>query len=163
FQSAGVILTDAGLRLSDAAQKVLESNQGQTPFSGALDSLRGINVSLASGAASVQEAAKKVDGLKGRWLIGPIATARDDMLARLPKYAKQAADTEQGLDALVRFAGGDGDRRYLFLNQNPDELRPTGGFIGTYGIITAGGGQLSLDRFEAIGKFKERHPNAGVP
>ena len=34
------------------------------------------------------------------------------------------------------FLGESYDRKYLVLFQNDTELRPTGGFIGTYGIVT---------------------------
>ena len=163
FQSAGTTLSDAGLRLSDAVQKVLDTTKGGAPLSGVLDNLKGINESLASGAASVRQALKEVNGLKGKWLIGPIAGARDQLLARLPRYERDATSTADGIDALIRFVGGDGPRRYLFLSQNPDEVRPTGGFIGTYGLLTATPGNLTLDRFEPIGKFRERHPDAVVP
>lgn len=38
--------------------------------------------------------------------------------------------------------GQDGPRSYLVLGQNRDELRPTGGFIGTSGLITFDQGRL---------------------
>ncbi len=46
-------------------------------------------------------------------------------------------------DTLLRdFLGGDGPRLYLFLFQNNDELRPTGGFIGSYGLLDVSQGQI---------------------
>jgi hypothetical protein len=162
IQQAGTMLSDAGLRLADATQRALDSYQQGTPISQALASLRTINESLASGATSVQQATKKVDKLKGKWLVGPIGSARDDLLTRLPHYSERATSAEDGLNALLEFAGGNGPRRYLFLSQNPDEIRPTGGFIGTYGIISAGD-QLSLESFQDIRVFENAHPTATVP
>lgn len=163
FQSAGTTLANAGLRLSDAIQKVLDTTKGGAPLSGVLDNLRGINESLASGASSVRDALHQVNRIKGKWLIGPIDGARDVLLERLPRYERQATSTADGVDALIRFVGGEGPRRYLFLSQNPDEIRPTGGFIGTMGLLSAMPGNLTLDRFEPIGKFRERHPSAVAP
>lgn len=40
------------------------------------------------------------------------------------------------------FLGENYDRKYLVLFQNDTELRPTGGFIGTYGIITIRNAQI---------------------
>jgi len=163
FQSAGTTLADAGLNLSDAVQKTLDTTKGGAPLSGVLDNLRGINESLASGAASVRSALREVNKLEGKWLVGPIGGARDDLLERLPRYERQATSTADGVDALIRFVGGEGPRRYLFLSQNPDEIRPTGGFIGTYGLLSATPGNLDLERFEPIGGFRERHPTSFVP
>ncbi|MDD3284997.1 MAG: DUF4012 domain-containing protein [Patescibacteria group bacterium] len=39
--------------------------------------------------------------------------------------------------------GYESEKRYLVLFQNNTELRPTGGFIGTYGIITVNNGKIS--------------------
>jgi hypothetical protein len=163
FQRAGSRLVEAGLRLSDAAEKVSETTQGGSPLSGVLDGLRNINVSLAEGAVSVRAASADVSKLKDRWLIGPIGNARDDLLRRLPRYERQATSTAEGVDALISFVGGEGPRRYLFFSQNPEEIRPTGGFIGTYGVLTAGPGELSLNQFEPIAAFRNRHPEAVVP
>ena len=163
FQSAGSTLAGAGLQLADAAQTSLESTQGETPVAKLLDSLRAINASLAVGATSVEKAAAEVGDLKGRWLIGPIGDARDQLLDRLPRYAEQVSDTAEGINALITFAGGEGPRRYLFLSQNPDEIRPTGGFIGTYGVMSASAEALRLERFEQIAVFRERHPTAVKP
>ncbi|MFP5319071.1 MAG: DUF4012 domain-containing protein [Acidimicrobiia bacterium] len=163
FQRAGLTLTDAGLRLADATQETLASTQGDTPVASALESMRKINGSLAVGSTSVQAALGMVDDLEGRWLIGPVADARDDLLERLPRYARQVRSTAEGLDALIRFAGGEGPRRYLFLSQNPDEIRPTGGFFGTYGVMTASGSSLSFDEFAPIATFRIKHPDAVIP
>src|SRR5205807_8794081 len=55
-------------------------------------------------------------------------------------------------------------RRYLLFSQNPDEVRPTGGFIGTYGVLTAGpDAPVALDRYEPIENWTTTHTNARVP
>jgi hypothetical protein len=38
--------------------------------------------------------------------------------------------------------GGNGPRKYLFLFQNNQEMRATGGFIGTYGVIDVANGRI---------------------
>jgi LPXTG-site transpeptidase (sortase) family protein len=43
--------------------------------------------------------------------------------------------------------GYDGPRRYLVLGQNSDELRPTGGFIGTSGVVTFEQGRVVEQRY----------------
>ncbi len=60
----------------------------------------------------------------------------------LPSARTAVADARQGIDALPQFLGDDQFSRYLLLFQNPAELRPTGGFIGTYGRLTLDGGKI---------------------
>jgi hypothetical protein len=56
-------------------------------------------------------------------------------LARLPEVAAGAAE--------AAVMGDDCPRRYLLMSQNPAEVRPTGGFIGTYGVLATE--QLGLE------------------
>lgn len=48
------------------------------------------------------------------------------------------------LTVLQDVAGMNGPRKYLLLIQNNHELRATGGFIGTYGLLELGGGKFDL-------------------
>lgn len=43
---------------------------------------------------------------------------------------------------LTELIGGNGPRKYLFLFQNNHELRPTGGFIGTYALLDMNDGVI---------------------
>jgi hypothetical protein len=61
---------------------------------------------------------------------------------------------------MITFVGGNGPRNYLFLSQNPDEVRPTGGFIGTYGVLTGIGGKLAVTRYDSIESWMAAHPDA---
>ncbi len=45
---------------------------------------------------------------------------------------------------LLGLLGGDTPRRFLIVSQNPDEIRATGGYVGSAGIIEARGGSLRL-------------------
>jgi len=46
-------------------------------------------------------------------------------------------------DALLEIFGGQGFRRYLLVFQNPAELRPTGGFIGSFAVLDIRDGQIA--------------------
>jgi hypothetical protein len=67
---------------------------------------------------------------------------------------------------LFEILGYNGQQRYLLLFQNNTELRPTGGFIGTYGILEISDGKISnlfiddiyhLDS-KVIGKLNNKVP-----
>jgi len=162
-------LADAGLALSQAAGQVVDAAAGiidppdrKLPVSAALDQLKATEVALRAGVGSLDSAIARVDSLRGYRLIGPLGSAREQLLKTLPKTRAKAASADSGMRAVIAFAGGSGPRRYLMVSQNPDEVRPTGGFIGTYGVLSASAGKLSLDRYDSIESWTKPHPSAVV-
>jgi hypothetical protein len=150
FASAGIALSEAAQPLVDAAEVIMHPPDDNVPVSAAMDALRSTRASLAPAVAAISQASDQVARLRGRLLLPPLARARDDLAIRLPRIEERAMSADDGLSSLIAFAGGSGPKRYLFLSQNPDEVRPTGGFIGTYGVLTAEGGKLALERYDAI-------------
>lgn len=55
-------------------------------------------------------------------------------------------DTVSLVDSLSEVLGGEGLRSYLIVGQNSDELRPTGGFMGSMALVSVQGGKIV--RFE---------------
>jgi len=83
-------------------------------------------------------------------LIGQVESVRDAMTARIEKYGP-LLDTYVSVSArLPAILGWEGPRRYLVLTQDPAELRPTGGFIGSYGIIAFDRGRITERRFQDV-------------
>lgn len=71
------------------------------------------------------------------------------MHALLSPFTATVARLKSGIDFLVpfsgitrEFAGLNGDRQFLLLFLNDTELRPTGGFLGTYGLLTIRDGDM---------------------
>lgn len=163
FADAGLLLAEAGIPISDAAAGISKPGNIHVPVEGALDTLRKMHVSMQAGVAALDRASARVRDLDGSRLLGPLNGARTDLLTRLPRIRERATSAEQGLGALVTFAGGSGPRRYLVFSQNPDEVRPTGGFIGTYGVLGTSSGKLKLERYDGIEGWTRAHPQAVVP
>lgn len=163
FANAGLELSAAARPLVDAADTIVNPAEQSLPISAAMDNLRSTQQSLGPAVAAISEATDDVGRMRGRFLLGPLARARDDLADRLPRIRDRAVSAEQGLTALMQFAGDSAPKRYLFLSQNPDEVRPTGGFIGTYGVLTAERGQMRLERYQAIEEWTRSRPQADVP
>ncbi len=68
--------------------------------------------------------------------VGPIK----DELPLLEAVINQAIPAAQSLPSILGYPT---EKTYLFLLQNNRELRPTGGFIGTYGIVKTKDGELT--------------------
>ena len=103
-------------------------------------------VSIAASITSARQALAAVpDGL-----VGQVESVRDAMMARIDTYGP-LLDTYVAASArLPAILGWDGPRRYLVLTQDPAELRPTGGFIGSYGIVAFDRGRITERRFQDV-------------
>lgn len=162
FADAGRLLADAGIPIADAASSIVDPQDASVAVESALGSLQMAHASLRSGLSNLDGAIERVESLDGYRLLGPLSGARRDLINRLPAIRDRAQSAERGLGAVIAFAGGSGPRRYLVFSQNPDELRPTGGFMGTYGVLAAGSTKLGLERYDSIESWTVPRPEAVV-
>ncbi|MBI4281223.1 DUF4012 domain-containing protein [Candidatus Uhrbacteria bacterium] len=102
-----------------------------------------------------------------RFLLPPLADAVSPLKTKLPRIEHSVSAALPFLEALPLVSGYPKEQRYLFLFQNNDELRPTGGFIGTYGILRLKDGEMQslftdniyrLDRLAERGKRMDVTP-----
>lgn len=165
FSEAGVLLADAGLELARTTRAVAEPAEPDVPMADSLQELKSVHTALAEGLRALDASIEKVAALNGYRLVGPLAAARADLVDRLGPVRRRAAQAEAGLRAFLSFTGADGPRRYLVFSQNPDEVRPTGGFLGTYGVLTAGPDGLKLERYDGIEQWirDPAHEHASIP
>ncbi|MBA3724371.1 MAG: DUF4012 domain-containing protein [Candidatus Levybacteria bacterium] len=87
---------------------------------------------------------------------------------RLPQVVMQKLDQYNGILQIVEgtidtwpaLFGFEGNKTYLVLFQNNMELRPGGGFIGSYGILPVRNGQMEklqvYDVYDADGQLKQK-------
>ncbi|MBD3299892.1 MAG: DUF4012 domain-containing protein [Candidatus Moranbacteria bacterium] len=83
-----------------------------------------------------------------------IPKAQRDQLSELKKILPVLArNLEQSLsyaDLILELAGMNGSRKYLILFQNNYEMRATGGFIGSYGIVKVNYGMVENIKIDGI-------------
>ena len=72
----------------------------------------------------------------------PVQRKGEETLASLTDIRKALSYGESLLLLYPRLAGFDGPKRYLVLLQNSNELRPTGGFIGSIGKLLFDEGKM---------------------
>ena len=65
-----------------------------------------------------------------------------DFKSKIPDFQKYIGEAVDYSDFLLKLVGSDGAKTYLVLLQNNSELRPTGGFPGSYALITFENGTL---------------------
>jgi hypothetical protein len=125
--------------------------------------LREMETTAGRADTVLASAEARIAPLRGYRLVWPLSTQQREVERRLPEARERVSGLRDGLAAMVTFAGGSGPRRYLVVSQNPDEVRPTGGFIGTYGVLTATDGRLRLERYAPIESWYTAHPGASLP
>jgi hypothetical protein len=163
FADTGVMLARAGEGIVNAATTVEVSSDRGEALSTSLGRLRTASVSLQSGVQLLDQVKAHIDALSHYRLLGPIGSAQRDAVTRLARVDSEAHSAEQAIQALILFTGGDGPRQYLILSQNPDELRPTGGFMGSYGVLSASGGHVQLARYDDSLTWVGAHSTAVIP
>ncbi|HEY3108850.1 MAG TPA: DUF4012 domain-containing protein, partial [Chloroflexota bacterium] len=141
---AGAQLADLGVTLCHDLQPIgtLLGGSDGAPGSTA-ESLR----ALVASRASLVETADRLEKLQGS--LGELD--REDVpgvspgeLARLREKLPTTAQMLRDSASLLGLFGGDRPRRLLIVSQNPDELRPTGGYIGSAGVVEIKDGVVRL-------------------
>jgi len=100
-------------------------------------------------AASVARARQTLAGIPDG-LAGEVESVRDAMTARIAKYGPLLDGYVSASERLPAILGWDAPRRYLVLTQNPAELRPTGGYIGSFGIVSFDKGRITERKFQDV-------------
>ncbi len=97
--------------------------------------------SLADAVRSLDHAGRTLAAAP-RGSIGAIDRLRDELSARIGEL-RPALDDVATIDRqLPAILGFDGERRYLVLTQDPAEMRATGGFVGSFGIVAFDHGRI---------------------
>ena len=154
-QAAAVqIMSGEGADLASAAARAAgEANVDDLRFSeGAidLDLVASFEQPLRDAEAALADAAESVDEVQSPWLVQPLAT-------RVEKFDDEVADALpdaqiaiSGVELAPELLGGEGTRRYFIAFLTPSENRSLGGFMGSFGELTATDGDLELTRSGSI-------------
>ena len=83
-----------------------------------------------------------------------------ELKSKLPGIENFITDFSKNSQIFTDVLGSNGPRKYLFLFQNNQEMRATGGFIGTYGIMDISNGNIRKFFIDGIfnpdGQLKEK-------
>jgi hypothetical protein len=139
-----------GLTLSESILKNKMSNQNE-----AIEQLTNYQNTLDYDLKEIQAQLQgSWPGIPGRWQNTP-----NEWSDKIDTYRKKITKANQVLPHLPWIIGLNNQRRtYLVLLQNNMELRPTGGFIGSFALLTFENGKLSdfqvEDVYTADGQLK---------
>ncbi|MBN1325644.1 DUF4012 domain-containing protein [Candidatus Falkowbacteria bacterium] len=156
----------AGLKLTDSGQKVLLlmeditaplKNESITFSTITAKQKREILEKIVSSESmllevqkEINDAAAAIDEIPDKGLVGPLRENIAPIKLYLPKVRDLIDGALPMLRVVPKVAGFDKPIAYLFLLQNNSELRPTGGFIGTYGILKLQDGEIKAFQTDNI-------------
>jgi UDP-N-acetylmuramyl pentapeptide phosphotransferase/UDP-N-acetylglucosamine-1-phosphate transferase/Sec-independent protein translocase protein TatA len=140
--SVGTSLADAGESLSAAVDPdALKVVDGRLP----VEEVERITPKLEEAASVLGEAHQRLDALRNApYLAAPIKDAIDDVYEQLARADREAQRSVAAAKLAPAIFGADGERTYLLVVQNNAESRATGGFIGSYALMTANNGDLHV-------------------
>ncbi|MBX4190392.1 DUF4012 domain-containing protein, partial [Candidatus Parcubacteria bacterium] len=158
----GQLLSDAGAAMTQALSAVQKT--------GSLANLDNANVPVGPIMDAMKKAlivsAKDINDAKG--LLADIddsiipedkRAVFDELKQQIPEFSKTINDGIEFAKFLQNLTDGSGTKRYLILLENPSELRPVGGFPGTYALLEFNDGKLQKlfvdDVYNADGQLKE--------
>ena len=111
-----------------------------------LDDLTRISAATASALPALANARHELAQLDQRVHVNALAHARDQFAVELAGIQTSLGTADEALQLLPPMLGRDRPRDYFLVFQNLAEARGTGGLMGTWGILHAASGKLTLTR-----------------
>lgn len=166
----GENLAEAGKYLSRAIQPFMDTTNilegtagvktGKNDNKNLLDILRSNKDNLEIAFNKLEKANLEFDKVNPRSLPEPIKTELVDIKKKIPAMKDMLYENLVFYSNFLNILGDDGPKRYLILNQNNNEIRATGGFIGSYSLIDINNGKVENILVEGVyspdGQLREK-------
>ncbi|MFA6300515.1 MAG: DUF4012 domain-containing protein, partial [Nocardioides sp.] len=145
------------------------ANDGMRPLLSSLDQLdhvtvdRRVDLGLVARLRDPIEQARQAfveaeQGLadeKSSGYLGPLQTRYDEYAALIAETRRALASADKALDVLPELVGAHGPRDYLLVFQNNAEIRATAGLPGSWALVHAEDGLLTMEEQDGGGFFPE--------
>lgn len=128
--------------------------------SGAFDveRIRSLAAPLRRTAKALADAQANLRRVRSSWLLGPVQDRLVTYGEQVDRAAPEAAQAADIIELAPDILGASGRRQYFIAFVTPSELRGSGGFMGSYGVLTADAGRLRLTRSGPIAELIEAAP-----
>lgn len=167
---AGEALLFAGEKLTLAGEKVLRN---LADFSAAesdkklTEKLKILRNNLSAILPDVALASDKMYAVKIQAVPEDKREVFQILQGKLPQLVSSMKNLISVSDLMIKFLGDEMDKRYLVVFQNPGEVRPTGGFIGSLALVDFDRGEIKNmevpggGSYDFQGSLKERIVSPG--
>lgn len=123
-----------------------------------LKELSDSKIELQAVKSEIELAVLLIEEIPEDGLMKQVKSAVEPIKQQLPLLEAVVDQVVPLAQTLPTIAGYPNEKTYLFLLQNNRELRPTGGFIGTYGIVELADGEIA--RFDTDNIYNLDNPAA---
>ncbi len=159
--SSGKNLIEAGNNLADAGKDLTpilaNVNEIRNPFAAEnqnSQSLTEIFLSIRQDLIGVKEKLILAEGNLQKVKAEDLPESyREKVVAikkAIPQFITMIDSVDSNGQIFLELLGHNGPRKYLLLFQNNDEMRATGGFIGSYGLLSLSNGKVKDFKIEGI-------------
>ena len=145
----------SGSTFSDDTSVHVDPNRSFADLSA--DEKRAILARIARAIPEMHAAQAKIDIALDRWnqipqndLIAPLRASLAPVAENLPKLKQTLDEAVPLLEVSLPLAGYPSESDFLIFLQNTDEIRATGGFIGTVGTLNVDAGNVKTFSFDDI-------------
>lgn len=146
----GAAVTTSGARGARATDyERLRPVEGQVD----IDALRATQEPYAGIVRTLGEASAASGDISSPWLLPPLRKVTDSFFEQVDETLPDAEVAAEAVSVAPAVLGADGPRRYLLVFAQPAEARFMGGFIGSYGFLTAVDGKVELEEARSIGEL----------
>jgi hypothetical protein len=148
---SGIKLTDSGERVVLLIHDIIEPLQNESITYASISPAQKKEILnkivesedlLYEVQTQINEAVIAINSIPEDRLVKPLREGISPLKENLPKVKDLIDHTLPMLQVVPKLVGFEEPETYLFLLQNNHELRPTGGFIGTYGILKLQDGEI---------------------
>ncbi len=161
---AGELVSQSGLDLASALEKISNVNlisiiQPESNKS-ILAVLNDFRVYLIQASRNLSQAGNLISQSDNSLIPESERQKVEEFKNKLPEFSGYLERAVGYSDAIVAMLGQAGPQKYLLLFQNTSELRPTGGFPGSYALVEFNKGKMNRfavdDIYNPDGQMKEK-------
>lgn len=140
---AGAVLLSAGETFTRVGAQVAEALAALPPDASPTSVIVALQTSLLGELPALAEAAEAVSRISPESIPEAYRAEAEPILAGARAIAPAITEAGPLFETLLTFLGHTTPQRYLLVFQNQNELRATGGFIGSYAEITMAEGKIT--------------------
>ncbi len=133
--AAARLIARAGSSFTTIASPLAEKGTGFSNIAAFLNGVQRDRTTLDAIVIDVQNAADELSRVNARDVPAAYRTVVQDLQSSLPVLYSSVANLSDGIDVLGGIIGAGAPTEQLFIFQNSNELRPTGGFVGSFALL----------------------------
>ncbi len=138
----GIKFLNAGRLFSEAAEHISIALEQQDKERSLTDKIQLISENLRQSKYKLKQVSNDIIGFDEQALPEEYREQFSSIQKNIPLIVNNLEELDSVLEVILDILGADGPKRYLMLFQNSNELRATGGFIGSLALLDIKQGKI---------------------